>query len=535
MAKVSKSVQTPRRGKIKYIVIHCTAGSMNATAREVEQICLNRKNADGTYWQRCGYHYIITKDGKEHQILPDNCISNGVAGMNNVCLNIAYTGGVLCNSNGTVKNERVAKDTRNQDQKNALFDLVKKLKNKYPDAKICGHNMFANKACPSFNVAAEFGNLYPDSVISKKSELAGKQKKKNDKGDFVQYKAHKSEVDIVPQLIEGVVRPVREVRDTIYETCNNVYQTYNSMIETLKSVQKPIGITAPDIKGIFIQQIEAQKQQITELAQLPGKIGNGVEIVPDDVEIPEGETIKDFLTDVGGLAAMIGGMITIGGSVAGSIAGGGSKSKSGSSGNFSGDSGSSDSNSNSNVELETNIIDTPTDASSGESSNSVADDLMSQLPSGDSSDNDAAINASINEELKQQPPTDISKTEKEEIKILVESVAKSSPNIVKYEEQLKQLYANTDDEELYINLYTDARLAILEIFPELKEGDSMNKNSVNPASLFALKITPALIKYINSKVEKIEKKIEENVMTQVQAKLATLTQLGNNVSSETNT
>lgn len=533
MAKVSKSVQTPRRGKIKYIVIHCTAGSMNATAREVEQICLNRKNADGTYWQRCGYHYIITKDGKEHQILPDNCISNGVAGMNNVCLNIAYTGGVLCNSNGTVKNERIAKDTRNQEQKKTLFDLVKRLKNKYPEAKICGHNMFANKACPSFNVAAEFGNLYPDSVISKKSELAGKQKK-NEK----HYKAHKSEVDIVPQAIESVVRPVREIRDTIYETCNNVYQTYNSMIETLKSVQKPIGITAPDIKGIFIQQIEAQKQQITELAQLPGKIGNGVEIVPEDVEIPEDESIKAFLTDVGGLAAMIAGMITVGGSVAGSIAGGGSKSKSGSSGSSGSDSSFSDSpnvDSNGNVELETNITDTSINTSNGESSNSVADDLMSQLPSGDSSDNDAAINASIEKQLEKQPPTDISKTEKEEIKLLVESVAKSSPNIVKYEEQLKQLYANTDDEELYIDLYTDARLAILEIFPELKEGDSMNKNSVNPASLFALKITPALIKYINSKVEKIEKKIEENVMAQVQAKLATLTQLGNNVSSETNT
>lgn len=534
MAKVSKSVQTPRRGKIKYIVIHCTAGSMNASAREVEQICLNRKNADGTYWQRCGYHYIITKDGKEHQILPDNCISNGVAGMNNVCLNIAYTGGVLCNSNGTVKNERVAKDTRNNAQKKTLFSLVKRLKNKYPEAKICGHNMFANKACPSFNVAAEFGNLYPDSVISKKSELAGKQKK-NEK----HYKAHKSEVDIVPQLIDGVVRPVREVRDTIYETCNNVYQTYNSMIDTLKQVQKPIGITAPDVKKIFIDQIEAQKQQITELAQLPGKIANGVEIVPEDVEIPEDESIKAFLTDVGGLAAMIGGMITIGGSVAGSIAGegsGSSKSKSSSSGS-SGSSGSDSPNvdSNDNVELETNITDTPTDTSSGESSNSVANDLMSQLPSENSSDTDAAINASINEELKQQPPTDILKTEKEEIKILVESVAKSSPNIVKYEEQLKQLYANTDDEELYIDLYTDARLAILEIFPELKEGDSMNKNSVNPASLFALKITPALIKYINSKIKKIEKKIEENVMTQVQAKLATLTQLGNNVSSETNT
>ena len=56
----------------------------------------------------------------------------------------------------TADNKR-PKDTRTEAQKSALVKLVAELRAKYPGATVHGHNEFANKACPSFNVQKEFG------------------------------------------------------------------------------------------------------------------------------------------------------------------------------------------------------------------------------------------------------------------------------------------------------------------------------------------------------------------------------------------
>ncbi|MGI6342039.1 MAG: hypothetical protein ACOXZ9_03540 [Bacteroidales bacterium] len=44
------------------------------------------------------------------------------------------------------------KDTRTPAQKKAMLELVKQLKQKYPNATVHGHREFANKACPCFDV-----------------------------------------------------------------------------------------------------------------------------------------------------------------------------------------------------------------------------------------------------------------------------------------------------------------------------------------------------------------------------------------------
>ena len=47
------------------------------------------------------------------------------------------------------------KDTRTPAQRAALVRLVAEMRKKYPGATVHGHNEFANKACPSFNVQKE--------------------------------------------------------------------------------------------------------------------------------------------------------------------------------------------------------------------------------------------------------------------------------------------------------------------------------------------------------------------------------------------
>lgn len=44
-------------------------------------------------------------------------------------------------------------------QKEALLELLKSLKGKYPDATIYGHNEFANKGRPCFDAAEEYKDL----------------------------------------------------------------------------------------------------------------------------------------------------------------------------------------------------------------------------------------------------------------------------------------------------------------------------------------------------------------------------------------
>ena len=49
------------------------------------------------------------------------------------------------------------KDTRTPQQKAALKVLIEQLKEEYPEATVHGHNEFAAKACPCFDVKEEFG------------------------------------------------------------------------------------------------------------------------------------------------------------------------------------------------------------------------------------------------------------------------------------------------------------------------------------------------------------------------------------------
>ena len=128
--------------EINYIVVHC-ASTQEGKDFRAKDIDLWHK-ARG--WKGIGYHYVIDLDGTVEKGRDEDEIGAHVSGHNKDSIGICYIGGLDKNNN--------PKDTRTQKQKDAMYDLIFLLKQKYPKAKLMGHCDFpgVNKACPCFDV-----------------------------------------------------------------------------------------------------------------------------------------------------------------------------------------------------------------------------------------------------------------------------------------------------------------------------------------------------------------------------------------------
>lgn len=126
---------------ITEVIVHCTA-TPEGRAVAVDTIRTWHK-AQG--WSDIGYHYVVLLDGRVEEGRPEALIGSHVAGHNTGTLGVVYVGGV--------DTAMKPKDTRTAGQKATLLELVKGLIKKYPTiTKVTGHNQYAAKACPSFDV-----------------------------------------------------------------------------------------------------------------------------------------------------------------------------------------------------------------------------------------------------------------------------------------------------------------------------------------------------------------------------------------------
>lgn len=133
---------------IDKIIVHCSATpeGRHTTVEEIKQWHLQRG------WKDIGYHYIIYLDGTIHRGRPESVVGAHCSGYNKNSIGVCYIGGLD-------KDGKTPKDTRTEGQKRALREILNRLKRDYPKATLHGHNEFANKACPSFNVKEEYKNL----------------------------------------------------------------------------------------------------------------------------------------------------------------------------------------------------------------------------------------------------------------------------------------------------------------------------------------------------------------------------------------
>ena len=151
---------------IDAIIVHCTAGSQNQTARQVVDYHTRSKAAGGLGWNVPGYHYIVEPDGNVVNTLSEAVPSNGVKDHNAHIINVSYIGGIDSKGRGI--------DNRTPAQKTALIKLLKELRPRYPNARILGHRDIASKdanhngiidpwervkECPCFDAIPEYAKI----------------------------------------------------------------------------------------------------------------------------------------------------------------------------------------------------------------------------------------------------------------------------------------------------------------------------------------------------------------------------------------
>jgi N-acetylmuramoyl-L-alanine amidase len=157
-------------GKLKFLVIHCTATpeGREVTSDQIRHWHLDPPSA-GRGWHQVGYTDLIHLNGGVERLVKNNEdgnvdpweITNGAVGINSVSRHVVYAGGLTLDA-------KLAKDTRTPDQRKSLLAYVRDIIRSNPDVKVAGHNQFAKKACPSFNVPMWLeANLIPNKNIYK--------------------------------------------------------------------------------------------------------------------------------------------------------------------------------------------------------------------------------------------------------------------------------------------------------------------------------------------------------------------------------
>lgn len=156
---ISDITQANNPRKIKWLVVHCTAGNQHESIADL----LAGFKARG--WKSPGYHYVVQADGTVVELFPEFKVANGVLGFNTNSIHISYLGGI----DGHGK----PLDNRTDAQKASLRAALTKLKGKYPNAVIKGHRDFSPdkdgdgkieyweyiKMCPCYSPMEEYADI----------------------------------------------------------------------------------------------------------------------------------------------------------------------------------------------------------------------------------------------------------------------------------------------------------------------------------------------------------------------------------------
>lgn len=127
--------------QINELIWHCTA---TPEGREVTVETIRQWHKQRG-WTDIGYHKVVHLDGTVSEGRPESQIGAHVAGRNTGTIGYVYVGGVAVDG-------KTPKDTRTDAQKKTMIALTRAAIARYGLKKVSGHNQYAAKACPSFDV-----------------------------------------------------------------------------------------------------------------------------------------------------------------------------------------------------------------------------------------------------------------------------------------------------------------------------------------------------------------------------------------------
>lgn len=155
-----RAAATIRQGASGYlvseIVVHCsdTRQSWMGNATLAEQVDeIRRWHMQDRHWADIGYHWVIGRGGPILPGRPETRVGAGVEGHNSGVIHICLIGG-----HGSAESDPFARHfTPAQDA--ALRAKLDDIRARTPVRRISGHNEWAAKACPGFNVPAWLRSL----------------------------------------------------------------------------------------------------------------------------------------------------------------------------------------------------------------------------------------------------------------------------------------------------------------------------------------------------------------------------------------
>ena len=136
--------------QVSLLIVHCSATRCDRPF-SVESLIATGEARFG----QVSYHYYVRRNGDVVPLLPESVQGVHARHYNYCSLGICYEGGL--------DEKGRAVDTRTPAQKASLYQLLKNLREDYPDARIMGHRELPHvaKACPCFDASNEYKELQP--------------------------------------------------------------------------------------------------------------------------------------------------------------------------------------------------------------------------------------------------------------------------------------------------------------------------------------------------------------------------------------
>ena len=136
--------------QVSLLIVHCSATRCDRPF-SVESLIATGEARFG----QVSYHYYVRRNGDVVPLLPESVQGVHARHYNYCSLGICYEGGL--------DEKGCAVDTRTPAQKASLYQLLKNLREDYPDARIMGHRELPHvaKACPCFDASEEYKELQP--------------------------------------------------------------------------------------------------------------------------------------------------------------------------------------------------------------------------------------------------------------------------------------------------------------------------------------------------------------------------------------